>query len=102
MDLTKPFIATGIFLLSVFTAFTQSVETRALVDSVYQRLASVAAYEAQALIHVDVEFINMPDKTALISYESPDKYDVKSDGFLMIPKVGMKPMMARSAVRTVR
>ena len=51
------------------------------------------SYTAEATIHVDVEFINMPDKTAMISYQAPDKYDIESDGFLMIPKVGMKPMM---------
>ncbi len=75
------------------SSMAQSEEISNLVDSVYQLLQSVKSYKAEATIHLDVEFINMPDKTARISFEAPDKYDIEADGFLMIPKVGMKPMV---------
>jgi len=80
-------------LLCAQSSLAQSEAINSLVDSVYNVLQRVKSYSAEASIHVDVEFINMPDKTARISFEAPDKYDIASDGFLMIPKVGMKPMM---------
>jgi outer membrane lipoprotein-sorting protein len=84
-------IFTGVIF--AFSSLAQNPDIVDLVDSVHSRLQSVSAYTAEATIHVDVDFIEMPDKTATISYEAPDKYDIDSDGFLMIPKVGMKPMM---------
>ena len=83
----------SVFLFCTLISWGQGVGVRALVDSVYNLLQSVQSYSADASIHIDVDFINMPDKTAKISFEAPDKYEVDSDGFLMIPKVGMKPMM---------
>ena len=90
----KNHIATLLTLLiCTIGAEAQSDEVSSLVDSVYHLLQRVESYSAEATIHVDVDFINMPDKTAKVSFQAPDKYDVESDGFLMIPKVGMKPMM---------
>jgi outer membrane lipoprotein-sorting protein len=81
------------FLLCTLGSMAQDGEIGTLVDSVYNLLRRVKSYSAEATIHVDVEFINMPDKIAIVRFEAPDKYDIESDGFLMIPKVGMKPMM---------
>jgi len=89
----KQFIAIIAFTICAHIVAAQSEQITALVDSVYNVLQDVESYTAEATIHVDVEFINMPDKTAMISFQAPDKYDIESDGFLMIPKVGMKPMM---------
>lgn len=80
------------FFISLSALNAQDMSLEELVDSVHNKLLSVKSYRANATFEVDIEFINMPDKTAIISYEAPDKYDIETDGFLMIPKVGMKPM----------
>ena len=77
-----------ILLCSSASLVAQEYDIDLLVDSVYNSLSRVQAYSATATFDVDIEFINMPQKTAQISFEAPDKYDVESDGFLMIPKVG--------------
>lgn len=88
----KPIIIILGLLTMSLAATAQITNVHALIDSAYQLLQRVESYTAEATVHVDVEFINMPDKTALVHFQSPDTYDIESDGFLMIPKVGMKPM----------
>lgn len=56
-------------------------------------MQQIKSYSATATFKVDIDFVNMPEKTAKIFFEEPDKFNVESDGFLMIPRIGMKPMM---------
>jgi outer membrane lipoprotein-sorting protein len=66
-----------------------------LMDSVIAKIDKIESYKVTALFHVDIAFVNMPDKTATIHYRAPDKIEVDSDGFLMIPKMGMKPVVTQ-------
>jgi hypothetical protein len=45
-------------------------------------------YKVDVLVEVDVDFINMPDKHAVMYYKKPSKVKVKSDEFLLLPKRG--------------
>ncbi len=73
--------------------FSQEVDVTQMLDSSAQLLQNIEAYSADILVKVDVDFIRMPDKKAHIEYRSPDHYKVESDGFLILPKMGMKPML---------
>lgn len=73
--------------------FSQVVDVMHLLDSSAQLLQNIESYSADILVKVDVDFIRMPDKKAHIEYRSPDHYKVESDGFLILPKMGMKPML---------
>ncbi len=63
-----------------------------ILDSVRIQLDRIIAYEVDATFRVDIDFVNMPEKQARIQFKTPDKLDVKTDGFLMIPKVGIRPL----------
>ena len=80
------------FLSFSVPALSQSDDPIEIIDSVYNKLAGIKAYEADATIEVDVDFIRMPIKNAHFAYRAPDSFDVQTDGFLMIPKIGMKPI----------
>ena len=73
--------------------FSQEVDVLQMLDSASSLLHNIESYSADILVKVDVDFIRMPDKKAHIEYRSPDHYKVESDGFLILPKMGMKPML---------
>lgn len=71
----------------------QVTDAEALLDSTRKQLAGIASYEADARFEVDIDFVNMPPKDVRIRFEAPDKLDVDTDGFLLIPRVGLKPVV---------
>jgi hypothetical protein len=71
--------------------FSQDAEV--LLDSVRSQLEDIRGYSVKATFHVDISFVNMPDKVALIVYEAPNKLEVISDGFLLVPRMGLKPLV---------
>ena len=79
-------------LLSSLVLSAQEPDISRLLDSSRNQLMQIESYQVAANFKVDVAFINMPDKKATIKFETPDKFEVESDGFLMIPKMGMRPM----------
>jgi hypothetical protein len=81
-----------LFFLSGNLCFSQDVEIAEVLDSTKSQLSRIVSYTADATFKVDIDFVNMPDKTTNIYFQAPDKFDIQSDGFLMIPKIGMKPM----------
>lgn len=90
----KRFISILILLVFILTGqvIGQEIAPKNILDSARSRLNQIASYSANATFKVDIDFVNMPDKTAVINFKAPDKIDIESDGFLMVPKVGMKPM----------
>ncbi|MEJ2595735.1 MAG: hypothetical protein P8100_11580 [bacterium] len=85
-------IAFVLSLLGTLYLNGQEQEMTAVLDSVRNQLDRIKAYEVDATFRVDIDFVNMPEKQARIQFTSPDKVDVKTDGFLMIPKIGIRPM----------
>jgi outer membrane lipoprotein-sorting protein len=81
-----------VFSLIAGETFSQEFEIEKILDSTKSVLAEIESYSVDATFNVDIDFVNMPDKKATIHFKSPDKIDVESDGFLMIPKIGLKPM----------
>ena len=70
----------------------QTPNIDSLITEIFTRLDAIEFYEADAAISVDVDFIEMPDKVGHVAYMAPDSFRVDTDGFIMIPKIGMKPL----------
>lgn len=81
-----------IFFLFGSLGFSQDFDIARVLDSTKSQLNQINSYTVDATFKVDIDFVNMPDKIATIHFQAPDKFDIETDGFLMVPKIGMKPM----------
>lgn len=54
---------------------------------------SIRDFSAEVEIEININFVNIPNKTAEILYKYPDKIKFKSSSFIMIPKKGIGCMM---------
>lgn len=82
-----------IFLLLLIivaaNTFAQSKDPNKIIDAVKQKFEKIHDYQADVNIHVDVNFIKIPDKKAKIFFKQPDKVKIQSQGFAMLPKQGI-------------
>lgn len=85
-------IPTLLFVFISLLGITQEIDIESVLDSTRLQMVQIESYSVDATFKVDIDFVNMPDKTASIHFQAPDKLDVKSEGFLMIPKMGMRPL----------
>jgi len=85
-------ILCALMLMASPAAFSQDGEMTDILDTVGSRLDKISAYTVDAIFSVDIDFVHMPDKQAVIRFEAPDKLDIDADGFLMIPRMGLKPL----------
>ena len=85
-------IPTFLFVFISLLGNTQEVDIESILDSTRLQMLQIVSYSVDATFRVDIDFVNMPDKTASIHFKAPDKLDIKSKGFLMIPKMGMRPL----------
>ena len=72
---------------------SQDIDPLIVLDSAQNKLKNVKSYTADAEIDVDVDFLRMKPRQAKISYEYPNKLDIDTKGFVMIPKYGFRPFM---------
>jgi len=84
-----------IFLFITFSVnvIAQDIDPMIVLDSAQNKLKNVKSYTADAEIDVDVDFLKMKPRQAKISYEYPNKLDIDTKGFVMIPKYGFRPFM---------
>ena len=75
--------------LPVFQSQAQN-QTDEILSSVLLKFDEIAGFEADALIKVDVDFINIKDREVKISFTSPDKFDFDIKGLALLPKNGFK------------
>lgn len=81
----------NIFLISFL--FIALVGEAQQMDSdllrIKNRLESITTYSAEVTFSVDIDFINMPVKTARVDYEKGKELRFDSDDFVLIPKKGL-------------
>ena len=82
----KFFFALFLFSLSVFA---QNPDPDKILDNVKKEFEKVDDYQVNVQIHVDVEFLKMPDRQATIFYKKPDKLHIESENFTLLPKSGL-------------
>jgi len=61
-----------------------------LLKAVGQGMDKILRFEADALIKVDVDFINIKDRKMKVKFESPDKFTFDAEGLALLPKKGLQ------------
>jgi len=61
-----------------------------ILESIKNNYLKIKDYSADINVNVQVDFIEIPDKSAKIYYKHPDKIKYKSDDFLLLPKKGFE------------
>ncbi len=82
-----------LFALLSANAFSQDIDPLIVLDSAQNKIQHIKSYTADAEINVDVDFLRMSPRKAKITYQYPNKLDVDTKGFIMIPKYGFRPFM---------
>ena len=78
---------TIIFIL--FSVGLTAQKQDSLLLALQARLDSLYSFEATVHLKVDIEHVNMPDKTARIRFEKGKKLKIDSESFIMVPKKGL-------------
>lgn len=80
-----------IILASLFTVSSlQAQDAESMLKSVGQTMDKILRFEADALIKVDVDFINIKDRKMKVRFESPDKFTFEAEGLALLPKKGLQ------------
>jgi outer membrane lipoprotein-sorting protein len=78
-----------ICILLITTCYPQKNEPDAILKKVKDNFNRVQDYQADLKVKVDVDFIKVPDMKAKLYFKQPDKMQLDSEGFAMLPKGGM-------------
>lgn len=71
------------------TMLTFAQELDADLMGIKERMEKVQSYDAHVTFEVDISFINMPTKKAIVQYRKGKEITFKSDDFVLIPKKGL-------------
>ena len=77
-----------VFIITV-SLFAQKPDPEVILENVKKEFEKIDDYEVDVRIKVDVEFLKMPERQAKIYYKKPDKLQIESDNFAMLPKSGL-------------
>jgi hypothetical protein len=90
MKQVKSLILSLIFLLTGFSLPAQEQDADALLKSLGKNMDKISRFEADALIKVDVDFIDIKDRKMKVKFESPDKFTFEAEGLALLPKKGLQ------------
>ncbi|MCX6225574.1 MAG: hypothetical protein NTV01_12625 [Bacteroidia bacterium] len=65
-------------------------DAESLLKSVGQNMDKILRFEADALVKVDVDFINIKDRKMKVRFESPDKFTFDVQGLALLPRKGLQ------------
>ncbi len=77
-----------LFIFLRFNGLSAQLIDPALL-SIKQRMDSIASFSTNLKLEVDISFINMPVKTARMSYKKGESIKFSSNDFVLIPKRGL-------------
>lgn len=72
------------------TAAQSGNNPRELLRDFREHMLQVHDYKAKVNIKVNVDFINIKDRKAVVFFEQPDKFEFSAGGFALLPKKGME------------
>lgn len=81
---------TGGLILSLFICSLPAQDAESLLKAVGNNMDKINRFEADALVKVDVDFINIKDRKLKVKFESPDKFTFESSGLALLPKNGLQ------------
>ncbi len=84
------FMSISMFVVISFSrAYAQYEDANQILKTVLAKQDRINDYQVNIEIELDVDFINMPVKHAVMYYKHPQKIKFKSDEFIMLPKKGL-------------
>ncbi len=78
-----------ILLTFSFNYFSQVNKPEPILEKVKEEFNKIEDYQVDVKIKVDIFFLKMSDREAIIYYKRPDKFHIKSEGFALLPKEGL-------------
>jgi outer membrane lipoprotein-sorting protein len=78
----------SLILLITIPGYSQVKDPETILQKVKSEFEKINDYQVEVKIKVDVYFLKMPDRTAKVFYKKPDKFNIESDGFALLPKEG--------------
>ena len=60
-----------------------------IIKNLQKKFAEVKDYEADVKVKVDVDLLKVPESNSRIYFKQPDKVQIKSESFSLIPKDGV-------------
>jgi len=88
MRTSKTILIALICALTGYTLPAQDAES--LLKTVGQNMDKILRFEADAVVKVDVDFINIRDRKMKVRFESPDKFTFDAEGLALLPKKGLQ------------
>lgn len=83
-----------IIILTIFCSLPVSLlpaqEADSLLKALGRNMDRILRFEADALVKVDVDFIDIKDRKVKVRFESPDKFTFDVEGLALLPKKGMQ------------
>ncbi|MGI9547725.1 MAG: hypothetical protein ACR2MM_10835 [Flavobacteriaceae bacterium] len=64
-------------------------EPHYILNQLETKLDSMESFDANVQLDVDIDFVNMPTKKAVIHFKKGEKIKIEADNFLMVPKRGL-------------
>lgn len=61
-----------------------------LIEKLKKKTDQIQAFEVDAIIKVDVDFINIKDRELTINYKAPGEFTFDAKGLLLLPKNGVQ------------
>jgi outer membrane lipoprotein-sorting protein len=78
-----------VIFLSVSELSSQSKDPYEILDRVKAAFKVIEDYEVDIHIKIDVEFLKVPDSEAKLYFKQPDKIQVESEKFALLPRQGL-------------
>ena len=85
----------SLFIIHSELAYAQNENASHMLNTVLAKLEKVNDYRVNIEIELDVDFINMPVKRAVMYYKHPRMIKFESDEFIMLPQKGLDFSMRR-------
>lgn len=83
-------------ILILFIAFslpfglTAQDQSRETIMAFKEKMEQIENYTVDVRIKVEVDFINIKERKAKVTFTQPDQFDFKAEGFALLPKKGME------------
>ena len=81
-----------LFLLTViinFSLHAQIKDPDPILENVKKEFEKIEDYQVDVKVKVDVDFLKMPDREAIVYFKKPDKFHIDSENFALLPKSGL-------------
>jgi hypothetical protein len=84
----KNFLKSFIYFFSI-TLFAENNSADKIIEKTEERFKLINDYQVNMLISINIPAFRMPKKKYTVFFKQPDKVQIKSRGFGLLPRTGM-------------